>query len=61
MVLRVVVLVHNRDRERAVKIALELNQQFEQNKSDRAQRSQLISDDELAREALEAGPQPDEC
>lgn len=55
MVARVAVLVHNRDRERAVQIAREMNQQLE-----RARRSPPIADDELMREALEAGPPPDE-
>jgi hypothetical protein len=58
MVLRVAVLVHNRDRERALQIAVELNQQDE---TERAQRAPWISDEELTREALEAGPPPDDC
>ena len=61
MALRVAVLVHNRDRERAVQIAIQLSHQFQQEETDRAQKAPPISDEELTREALEAGPPPDDC
>jgi hypothetical protein len=52
IVTRVAVLVHNRDRERATQIAIEL---------DRESKSQTISDEELTRLALDAGRPPDAC
>jgi hypothetical protein len=54
MVTRVAVLVHERDRMRAIEIATEMNQKLE-----REQAQPLISDDELGREALAARKRPE--
>jgi hypothetical protein len=51
---RMAVLVHDRDRRRATEIAREL----EREQHDLAQRT-VVSDEELTREALDAGPAPE--
>jgi hypothetical protein len=52
VVTRVAVLVHSRDRERAIQVAVKLEHEVE--------RHEHVSDEELTRLALGAGPPPDD-
>jgi hypothetical protein len=52
VVTRVAVLVHSRDRERAIQVAVKLEHEIE--------RDEHVSDKELTRLALDAGPPPDD-
>ena len=51
LVERVAVVVHNRDRARASEIAVELDRELE-----REEHVPLVSDEDLARQAMAAGP-----
>ena len=60
VVKRVAVLVHSRDRARAVEIAAEFERELERQRLEGERELVSASDDEeLARQALEAGPPPE--
>lgn len=59
MVARVAVLVQHRDLERAVQVATDFERDLTAEQQ-RGEHQPLVSEEELTREALEAGPPPEE-
>lgn len=55
----VAVLVHYRDQDVAIRIAEQLNQVLELERQERERNLPPVSDEELEREALDAGPPPE--